>query len=79
MRSLAGIRARLDELLTAHEGENQPPSAVILLPENFRGPDSDAPYPRVERTGQAAVITYRVEAGQPPADDISRLLAGVQP
>jgi hypothetical protein len=74
MRSLAGIRARLDELLTAHEGEDQPPSAVVLLPENFRGPASDAPYPRIERVGQAAVVTYLVSAGQPSAADIARMV-----
>jgi hypothetical protein len=77
--NLRGIRSRLDELLAAHAEENEPPSTIVLLPENGRGPASDAPYPRVERVGQAAVITYLIADGQPSADDIARLLAGVQP
>jgi hypothetical protein len=47
-----------------------------LLPENFRGPDSDAPYPRIERAGQAAVITYLVTDGQPTPEAIRQLIDG---
>jgi hypothetical protein len=76
MRSLAGIRARLDELLTAHEEKNQPPAAVVLLPENHRGPDYDGPWPYVRRVGAVAVVVYRIEDGQPSTAGIARLLAG---
>jgi hypothetical protein len=70
---LRRIRNRL-ELLAAHAGENEPPSTIVLLPENFRGPASDAPYPRIERVGQAAVITYLVADGQPSTEDIARMV-----
>ena len=77
MRSLAGIRARLDELLTAHEEKNQPPAAVVLLPENHRGPDYDGPWPYVRRVGAVAVVVYRIENGQPSTEDIRQLIDGM--
>jgi hypothetical protein len=79
MRSLAGIRARLDELLTAHGGENQPPSAVILLPSNGREPidDIDEPLPRVRRTGAAAIVIYDPAMGQPTPEAIRQLIDGM--
>ena len=73
---LRRIRNRLDELLAAHAGENEPPSTIVLLPENFRGPASDAPYPRIARAGQAAVITYLVTDGQPTPEAIRQLIDG---
>jgi hypothetical protein len=80
MRSLAGIRARLDELLAAHEDEAGPPTVVILLPENYRGPAYTGPWPYVRRMGACAMIVYRVEDGQPTPEVIRQLVDGtVQP
>lgn len=77
MRSLAGIRARLDELLAARAVENEPPACIVLLPECHRGPPSDAPYPRVHRVGRTAIIVFLGEE-QPTREEIAQLLA-VQP
>ena len=74
MKSLAGIRARLDELLAAHGEKNERPSCVIVLPENYRGPDYAGPWPYVQRAGRAAVITYRVEDGEPSPEAIRALI-----
>lgn len=75
MKSLAAIRARLDELLAAHGEENERPSAVVVLPDDGRGPDADVrPWPRVNRVGRAAVITYRVEDGEPSPEAIRALI-----
>ena len=74
MRSLAGIRGRLDELLSARAVENERPSTVILLPRCGREPDSDAPWPRCTRAGKALVVVYRIEDGQPTDEQIKRLL-----
>ncbi len=71
---LRRIKTRVDELLAASEVESEPPSTIVVLPENGRGPDSDAPYPRIERVGQAAIITYLVEDGAPDAAAIAALL-----
>ena len=50
MRSLSGIRARLDHLFEARDEENKPPSTVVVLPDDGRGPASDVrPYPRLNR------------------------------
>jgi len=77
MRGLAGIRARLDELLSARAVENERPTTVVLLPANGRGPASDVrPYPRVDRVGRSSIIVYRIEDGQPGADEIDRLIEG---
>jgi hypothetical protein len=77
MRSLAGIRARLDELLAKRQPENEPPRAIVLLPANGRAPNDDArPYPRVNRVGTCAIVVYRVEDGQPDAEAIQKLVNG---
>jgi len=76
---LRRIRNRLDELLAAHEEENQPPAAVVVLPENHRGPDYSGPWPYARRTGACAVVVYQVEDGPPSTEAIARLLAGAQP
>jgi hypothetical protein len=77
MRSLAGIRTRIDQLLEAREEENQPPAAVVLLPENHRGPDYDGPWPYVRRVGAVAVVVYRIEDGQPTPEAIRQLIDGM--
>jgi hypothetical protein len=77
MRSLAGIRTRIDQLLEAREEENQPPAGVVLLPENHRGPDYDGPWPYVRRVGAVAVVVYRIENGQPSTEDIRQLIDGM--
>ena len=74
MKSLSAIRARLDELLAAHAGESEPPSAIVLLPRCGREPESDAPWPRCTRAGKALVIVYRPEDGQPTAEAIRALI-----
>lgn len=75
MLSLTKIRARLDDLLSDQRAKDEPPSTIILLPENGRGPDSDVrPYPRVNRVGRAAIIVYRPEDGQPTPEAIHQLL-----
>ncbi len=80
MRSLAGIRARLDELLSERHSSNGPPSCVILLPENHRGPDYDGLWPYVRRMGACATIIYKVEDGKLSSEVIRQLVDGtVQP
>ena len=77
---LRNIRHRIDELMEAHEDEAGSPSVVILLPENYRGPDYDGPWPYVRRMGACAMIIYRIEDGQPSAEVIRQLVDGtVQP
>jgi hypothetical protein len=61
-------------LLTAHEGEDQPPAAVVLLPENHRGPDYAGPWPYVRRVGAVAAVVYRIEDGQPSGADIAAMV-----
>jgi len=60
-------------------GENQPPSAVILLPSNGREPidDIDEPLPRVRRTGAAAIVIYDPAMGQPTPEAIRQLIDGM--
>jgi len=74
---LKSLRSRLDRLLETQGPPSGPPECVGLLPENFRGPASDAPYPRIERAGQAAVITYLVTDGQPTPEAIRQLIDGM--
>jgi hypothetical protein len=76
MRSLAGIRARIDELMEAQGEENGPPSCVVLLPENHRGPNYDGPWPYARRMGAVATIIYRLEDGQPTPEVIRQLIDG---
>jgi hypothetical protein len=76
MRSLAGIRARLDELLSASAVDNERPSCVILLPENYRGPEYAGPWPYVQRMGRCAMIHYLPESGQPSDEEIRKLVNG---
>ena len=50
MKSLAHLRARLDELLAKQADTDAPPEVVIMLPANGREPDGDTrPYPHVNR------------------------------
>jgi hypothetical protein len=80
VRSLAAIRSRLDELLAAHTVDNERPSCVILLPENYRGPEYAGPWPYVRRMGACAIVIYRVEDSQPSDEEIRQLVNGtVQP
>ena len=71
---LRSLKTRINRLLEAQGGGNEPPSAVLLVPENGRGPRSDTPYPRVFRTGKAAVIMYLPTDGQPDGATIARLI-----
>jgi hypothetical protein len=75
VKSLAGIRARLDELLAAHADENGPPAVIVCLPDNERGPDDPRPFPRCDRSGPALIITYDPAVGQPSTEEVARLLA----
>lgn len=80
MRSLASLKARIGLLLAAHAESNEPPSTVLLLPSNGRGPDSGAPYPRTRRVGKALIIVYRLEDGIPSPEAIRQLVdQSVQP
>ena len=74
MRGLSAIRARIDQLLEDHGEENGPPSCVILLPENDRGPDYAGPWPYVRRMGGCATVIYRIEDGQPTPEVIRQLV-----
>ena len=79
MRSLAAIRARLDELLADEGGKDEPPSTIVLLPKNERSPVGDKrPYPRVDRVGRAAIVVYDPAHGQ-PTDNAIRQLIGRAP
>jgi hypothetical protein len=69
---LRTLKNRIDRLLETQGPPDGPPECVVLLPENGRGPDSDAPYPRVQRVGRVVVITYLGE--QPSRDEIEQLL-----
>lgn len=79
-RSLGGIISRLNDLLEQQAEKDEPPSTIILLPENGKGPASDVrPYPRVNRVGRAAIIVYRPEdGGQPTGDELKRLIEGMK-
>jgi len=73
--SLKSLHSRLDRIAaTMTPPEEGRPLAVAVLPENFRGPPSDAPYPRVQRAGNAATITYLLEDGAPDSAAIVALL-----
>lgn len=72
------LRDRIARLLATHQREIDDAviAAVITLPDNTRGPKSDEPFPRISRTGNTAIITYK--CGTPPTDaEVADLLAGV--
>lgn len=80
MRNLATLKARIDRLLEARGEENEPPAVLILLPACGREPVADTrPWPRMNRVGRAAVITYQPADGKPDAEAIAVLLAGKVP
>lgn len=71
--SLATLRKRIDSLLTQRQSLDKWPSAVLVLPE--RGArDIAGTYPRISRTGSAAVVIYRREDGQPTDEELRRLI-----
>lgn len=78
MRSLATLRTRINKLLEAQADESGPPSVIVCLPRNGREPDADVrPWPRLDRVGPAAVVSYRLEDGQPSSEAIASLIAGL--
>ena len=71
LKSLQHRIARLRDTLATEESG---PLVVAVLPENHRTPDSGEAYPRVQRTGNAATIVYRLEDGAPDSAAIAALL-----
>ncbi|MGB8298318.1 MAG: hypothetical protein WCG85_23085 [Polyangia bacterium] len=74
---LRSFNQRLARLLAARkqaEHAEAGPHTVVLLPNNSRGPAYAGPWPRVERTGRAVVITYLLEDGQPSGADIAAMV-----
>ncbi len=78
MRSLSTLKARVDQLLAERAKVDAESLTVAVLPDNGRGPVSDAPWPRINRTGNAVVVSYLPEDGAPTADGIAQLI-GAQP
>lgn len=73
--NLSSLRKRIDHLLEQQGPPIGPPSAVFLLPDNGRGPDAEKALPRVAwRNAKAVCILFDVEAGQPGAAEIDRLV-----
>jgi len=77
-RSIAALRTRINKLLESQADESGPPSLVVCLPDNGRGPDDEEaqPLPRAHRAGPALVISYDPTIGQPSPSAIASLIAG---
>ena len=74
---LRSLNQRLARLLAARkqaEHAEAGPHTVVLLPNNSRGPAYAGPWPRVEHSGNATTIIYRVEDGQPSGADIAAVV-----
>ena len=82
LSGLAGIRATLEKLkaLAAERAaRGAVPLTIVILPQNGHEPDVDAdkPLPRAQWISDHAVLVlYAVEAGQPDAETIGRLIEG---
>lgn len=76
---LETLRRRIDALLSDQDERDAPPAAIVLLPaKTGHGPEDEdsLPLPRAQRISpRAVVITYDIDAGQPSAAEIKRLVA----
>jgi len=68
--TLARLRLRIDRLLDAQGPGDAPSTAILLLPDNHRGPGG----PRVRRVGAAVVVIYDVNVGAPTGAELDRLI-----
>ena len=73
--NLIALKLRLQRLLAAQTAALDPPTALVILPDDERGPDTDArPFPRANRVGSAAIVVYDPHAGPPTTEEITRLV-----
>jgi len=64
--NLRGIACRIERLTQQSLPAEDGPMVVCYLPENFRGPACDGPYPRVVEIGPTAkVICYLADSPSP--------------
>jgi hypothetical protein len=74
MRSLGALKKRVMELLAARAEANKQPTTMIVIPDNRRGPQTDEPWPRARRVGQAVIVTYRAQDGKPSPEQLAGLM-----
>jgi hypothetical protein len=76
---IRGELAKLQEFAAERARIGKLPLTIFVLPENSRGPDADGdlPLPRIAwRDDRAVCVLYDIEAGQPDADALARLIEG---
>ena len=80
-RSIAALRTRINKLLESQADESGPPSIILTLPCNGRGPDCEEaqPLPHANRVGPALVVTYDATKGQPAAAELAELVRECRP
>jgi len=78
-RSIAALRTRINKLLESQADESGPPSLVVCLPDNGRGPDDEEaqPLPRAHRLGPALIVSYDATKGQLTAAELAELVRGL--
>jgi hypothetical protein len=75
MMSLARLKTRIADLLAARRAQQSQPHAVVVLPDNQRGPDGPLTALQLTRiTPNSTVILYPAQSLAPTDEQIGNLV-----
>lgn len=75
MMSLARLKTRIADLLAARRAQQSQPHAVVVLPDNQRGPDGPLTALQLTRiTPNSTVILYPATMAAPTDEQIANLV-----